>query len=655
MNNKKKIQPIFSMKRHLESLKVLVDTNPGKIRDSMPFVIFIFALAMGLFLFFDRYPLFHDEIINTYKASTGLIFDYALRPVFYFLNYLFYHFLGNSPISLTLAAVMYYALTASLLYSIGQRNFGLLGGFLSSFLFMFMPLVIHTGIRGMPNLPAGLMSVLIMYFLSRIFNTSSETLSSRYMLTIGCLNVIMFATHPTMMGVSAAILLWAGVGLAFNGRYFSIIYPDVLKRKHYALLLVSFFVTFVLLNLLFIFFQGHSYISLFLSGISKTNNPLYSGYFQPWYWYFTALIKNGNMINVVFLLIMVYFIFTLLVGRKKANKYSPSIGFVVIVLLTSLIFIITISLNKWKFDRVLVSFIPFYALSVGLVLSYVITWFIKNKNAIIYSLFGVLLIVSSGLWGVVSLYNYSMDLKKSVDISKERYYALYDQMCNLSTPVIGIVGDNNVQNFAMRYITIAGKIPVKLADSLQELNNNSDSDILIETLLADNVEYFLIPAGSKSLKDNVSHDYYNAFNSLVSLGATKLYSWRGLYEIWHFEIIPQSSDFYKYLMFVNPRARIGVYGTEKEVDEKYFMRFHYISDKFNLRLYPLVSNKRTGERNLYFINSNDISLVLLPQRETKGITEDKLNEMRLCLKNSNWKHLDTSTPLELELWIRNDN
>lgn len=640
------------MKLFFKNLQLVVDSEEGRITKAMPFFILIISMALGFFLFFDRYPIFHDEIINTYKASTGLVFDYAMRPVYYSLNYFFYHFLGGSPRSLTIAALVYYAITASLLFSIGQRHVGLLGGLLCSIIYMFMPLVIHTGIRGMPHLPAGLMAIVILNFISKLFESPSDRSAVWYMMAIAIFSILMLATHPTMMGFFIATLLWAVAGFLFSGRYYRLFYPDVLKRKHFAIILISSIVTFALLNLSYRYFDGRYYLLLFLKAITNTNNThLFPGT-QPWFWYFSALIRHGSFINIIVILFVVGFFISIWSIKGQLDLQSPSLRFLIISWASSLIFIVSISFINLKFERVFVSFIPFYALSAGLTMSYIARWFIKNGNSSLYSFVAVLMILAGVVWGAGNFVDHYRNSKIDPHKARERYYGLYSQLNNIVAPDIGVVGDSAAQVFARRYITIAGKKPVILADSLRELSNDNGSDTFKNALLAGNVEYFLIPTGRKSAREDLSNEYLSAFERLVSIGATKLYTWRGLIEIWHFDLIPQSSDFYTYLSMANPRGRIGVYGTEKEVGEDYFRRFNYISVKFNLRIYPLVSQRRTAEKNMGFVDRNDVSMLLLPVREIPGVDTDRLNGMKLYLAKSKWKYIDTVDHLGIELWVR---
>jgi len=536
------INPVIILKSNLQRIQGIVDFKQGKVTTVMPFIIFLVAMALGFFLFFNRYPLFHDEIINTYKAHTGLVFDYALRPVFYFLNYLFYHFLGNAPRSLTVAAVIYYAITAALLYAIGQRHFGLLGGFLCSFIFMFLPLVIHMGIRGMPHLPAGMFSVFMIYFLSKIFRISSGKMAGWYMFTIGIFGVVTLATHPTMIGISFALFLWAFVGWAFKGKWFTVFYPEILNRKHFFRLLVSFISAFVLLNLLYLYFDGRSYISILLAGITRTNNPVYSGYFQPWYYYLNKILLHGKVINISLLFIVGYYFIVRLMHRSKSAPDSSQRNFLFTVLVATVIFLVFISLSKWKFERVFVSFIPFYALSAGLIISFVVKGLINNKNAVIYSLLSFMLILAGGVWGVVSFNDYAKEVKDNIHKEKERYYGLYDQIQNLNVSKIGVIGGESYQAFARRYIIIADKEPVVLANNFSELKRTHDRNAMFKMLMSNEVEYFMMRSGENSLNDSTQQDYLKAFDWLVSVGATRLYSWRGLTDLWHFDQMQHSSE-----------------------------------------------------------------------------------------------------------------
>ena len=70
-------------------------------RNRVAIATVIAVLASLGYGFFERVVLFHDEIINTAKASTGHIFDYELRPLFYFLNFASVEVLGNHPLAIS--------------------------------------------------------------------------------------------------------------------------------------------------------------------------------------------------------------------------------------------------------------------------------------------------------------------------------------------------------------------------------------------------------------------------------------------------------------------------------------------------------------------------------------------------------------------------
>jgi hypothetical protein len=318
----------------------------------------------------------------------------------------------------------------------------------------------------------------------------------------------------------------------------------------------------------------------------------------------------------------------------------------------SFIIILSISFNKWKFDRVLVSFIPFYAASVGLITAFIAKWFIKNKNPVIFSMLAILLLFFISVRGGIYLYDYSLKVKKNLDYSIEKYYGLYSQIQNIKFNNVGVIGDTAAQVFASRYITIAGKNYIGLADNTNSFVNEKGINELISKLIENSIEYFLIPTGKKSKNDKVYQDYLEFYDQLISVGATRYYSWRGLFDIWHFDPVGQSSELIEHLSAAGPRTRIGVYGTVEEVGEEYFYRYKYILQKFNLRIYPLVSKHRTAERNLYYIDRNNVLYLLLPKDEINALKQNKLDAMKQHLMDSKWRKVSSEPSLEMELWMR---
>ncbi len=171
--------------------------------------VFILGMAISSYGFFERYPQYHDEMINTYKAEIGLVFDYALRPVAYWFNSFAYEYFGASPKSLLLMAAIMYSLTGLFLYLAGSKNFGVAVGVFCGLFFLLSPLILQAGIRSMPHIYSASFSSMFLYVFSAFWHEKGQYKAAVYAFLSSIFCLLTIYSHPTMVGFFIVLILWA--------------------------------------------------------------------------------------------------------------------------------------------------------------------------------------------------------------------------------------------------------------------------------------------------------------------------------------------------------------------------------------------------------------------------------------------------------------
>jgi hypothetical protein len=197
-----------------------------------------------------------------------------------------------------------------------------------------------------------------------------------------------------------------------------------------------------------------------------------------------------------------------------------------------------LSLSKWKFDRVLASFMPIYALGVGLLFGALYRWLRGQQFAQFSFLFVFSLTFLMMVFGAASLYSAVIDLNTQVSNTRQKYFALYSELANIPSSVLGFIGDgkNNHKDkqLVTRYAVIAGKRLINLGDIPSVLSSGSaGKDRFQGLIVSENLTHFIIRSGDKldlTKQQHVELKYF--FNAI---GARKIYVWRNLFDIWRID------------------------------------------------------------------------------------------------------------------------
>ena len=505
------------------------------IENLLPYLILFLALAIGFTGFFNRFPIFHDEIINTYKAHTGLIFDYALRPAFYFINYISYHFFGQSPISLTVASVFSFAITTFLLYRISYEHYGIIAGLVCASVFATSPLVFNIGIRGMAHIHAGMLAIVVVYFISLAFNEISSRRVTMYLAASGFFMVIMLAVHPTMLAFFVPLLGWALLGLFPKIQALNLFYPDHILRRHYLSMVLVCVISLFALTIMYAVYYQQNYLSAFAAAISKSNKSEFAHYFKPWYEYIVRVGIFALNINIALFVLTIYSGGVFFMSRTRGEIQLLNYKFALLALVLCICILTILSLSRWKFDRVLVSFMPIYALGIGLLFGALYRWLRGQQFAQFSSLFVFSLTLLMMAFGAASLYNNVINMNTQVSNARQKYFAFYSELANIPNPILGFISagknDNKDMKPVMSYAVITGKRLINLGDIPSVLSSGSTEKDRFQSLIISNkLTHFIMRSIDKlDLTEQQHVELKYLFNAI---GARKVYVWRNLYDMW---------------------------------------------------------------------------------------------------------------------------
>lgn len=625
-----------------------IDKIKVQLADKLGLIVLLIAIFIGTYGIFDRYLFFHDEIINTYKAHIGLIFDYALRPVFYSFNVIGYKMFGHSPNSLILLSFFCYLIITTIIFAISDRVYGKFAGLLSALVFIFSVIIFHIGIRAMPHMLAGLFSVLSLSFL--FIKNQSVTIKKNYFYFLsGIFSVISLATHPTMLAY-----LFALNSLFFFQSIREFIVSKKIIKNCYVWGLFGSFISFVILSVVWFFTYQNHYISGFFSFTNRIWDVQYDRYFQPWFFYINSLYANEKISLLLLIALMLFSCYYayLFFRRNKFRAILDDIKPVLLVLYVTICSFFLISLATWKFDRVLVSFMPLLSVCIGFLGGFIarVHRLLKYKyvNWVMSSVI-IFVIVFAGSYEISTKVNF---YRNNSDHFRHKYFSLYSSLSNIADTKIGFIGSEKLprnKNFITRYFTLSDKEMIDFGYIESYINNNEKIKILKTQMTNNSISYFVTPSIHKI---KLSLEEYKQWQLITKeLSAVPVFNWRNIITIWKTDCFTNDieDEFLFYIKSIG-KEKIAIYGTKNEISIGLYNKLQFIRQKYNLRFYPLTALKRTSETNFYYINRNAVRYILLSKNATKLININNIDLMREYMIKQGANLITSSDALNLELW-----
>jgi len=447
-------------------------------------IILIFILYKSPF----QHISYHDEIINLWKGSTFHIFDYSLRPLSFLINSIAIRFLGNHPSSLiflSLFSVLFSCLV--MMKTVKLRNNSEMFFFTASML--GCTIIFTTGVAGMINTLLMGYVCLIMYLYQKI---------SRHSFAIGCVTGLGLGLHPTYIFAMPTLFLL----------FFIRNRKDKNEIFRYILGIVTAISIFEVTYLLF---KDSSYLGLFFHANKKISSI--QKYEQPASYYFEIALRNLAAPIIVI-------IYGKIRNRRldiaaSYENFVKTMGFILV-----LIFITMVS---WKFERVLLSFIPLGLIPL-LELSMVeLKQFNRFEKSISYLLFSCFVVLSA-----FNIHSH----RKSLEKNKFKYTAPY----------------NYVTSFDIKKVTqfILARPKLKENHSRERLNYYAKGFLyfpnatFIETRVSDETKIQWPTTGNFSDAIIITNELVNRFKDLEG------------FRLINFKLFYRNRDVH---VFINPRIQ----------------------------------------------------------------------------------------------------
>jgi len=621
----------------------------GQSKSSWPtWVVLLGSASAALYGFNNRVVIYHDEIINTYKAGQGIIFDYAQRPLYYLLNHLAVGFFGLDVESLVLLSAILFVATAIALYHTGRTFAGTIPAFLGVATYCTSAIVLEHGIRGMPHMSSALALTLTLCLVLRGETAIDRRRQRRLYLVGGLMAILAFATHTTMAGLLLGLGVWSvGRDLykwrserfqSFSWRFFPRVWA-VLGMMGGGLVLVVWF------DLA----QGtQSMVKGLVSGIQwvQKGDAVTHHYGKPWYFYFEVLRNDLGF--------MAFFgwsvVCALAAGisnvwhregqpQGEQSLYRQSQTVLLLLFVLSFSNLALLSFVRWKFARVLAGQIPMFALLVAAVT----TWAFEHLEArqrqrpwLVGKVAPVLSMVLVLGVGVSTLRSVDQRWESIADRKRHLYTSLYEILRHLPrSERIGHLGGSKHRNRLRRFVLAADREWLDGGDGL------SSADELEEWVLTEDIEYLLTqPQKGRA-------DWLPAGGVLQTIRFEHIYNYRGYADLWQVQFLEFDSTLENAFAKLPRRTPIGVFGVSGELPVIESKHLERTIVENNLRVYRLNLN-RPVDRQFYYLERNHIEYALVPSpdwmpayaKDLQLIEEEILRRGGQVLARSNAGNLD---------------
>lgn len=620
-----------------------VGTPPARrwVNAHGPILVVGIALLAGLTGLFSRSVAYHDEVINTAKATNGVVLDYAMRPAFFLINRFALKTFGNHTYALVIISVLSLVITALFLYYICTRYFRPSVGLLCVVAYVGINMVRHSGVRAMAHTHAGMFMVVSLYFALICFTDKTARKQRVFGFAAGLFAIVSFSTHPTMAGYLVALCSWAGITWLLGLSKFTA--SSVFARPLRPMLWTAIGVVTGILSLLLIYalFYHESY---FAAWIRFAKIPQGTEAEREFSLYYVRLLLTKSAVLVPFLLASI----AVLTARRlaKKSKLGTSPVALALPLFCLIVGMAMISLNQWKHGRIVLSYLPLIALSfatwtaaAGEALS---DWLPRKWGRVL-----LLLVISFvTMKSTQRVYRCGANDWKHNGDERHKYLSLYETLRNVRDPVIGVLLGPGKLGTQRSFVEAAGLDYVRIKNT-DEIVAMPDLDTVKNHLLDQQVRYIYW-----DLETTTREQYGAIAEKFRAIGGHVLLNWRGLREVW---FIRNSSDvFSKTFSTLKPSTKIGIFGEPSELSSQtdYFLRS--LLEVHQLAGYTLNVTQRNSARQLYYLTRNEVDYVVLPTSTDNTVTPSKISKMVELLQEIGATKLEEAGMPRLQLWYIGD-
>lgn len=471
--------------------------------------------------FFERPILFHDEVINVYKTQRPIVFDYAARPVFYFLNFISTSILGDHPLSLSFVILLVCLAGGWLSFRFARDFYGYAAGVVAAAAYSWLGWVHTTGLSAMAHMLPATLTILALYAYMRM---QAGQLRWPSQVVLSVLLWAMLLSHPT--------------GVAYFLPFFGLIAFDLVesrlrRRITSRELLVSgarwvsiSVAVWIVIEACYAVFSAGSYAGAWLRSLEKTGGSGFAKYVQPYSYYFQLFFERFWILLLALAVALAW------LGAMRLARGARSIGSddgaeqeggrVAIKLAAfSLLSLCIVSTQSWKFERVAATFAPVASLALVCLTFYVLRR--ARGAAVLAPVIAALIVAVSGYMFVQESSRFSASLHKH----RSTYSSFLEVIRFSENEELAYVGEWSDKTRRRIPLISAAGTGRRLQSAGTWPTTRSDAETLVHRLERNGRRHLLVDLGKGGRRAETLRSY------LHSTGRQRVASyWRGGYELW---------------------------------------------------------------------------------------------------------------------------
>ena len=564
----------------------------------------------------SRIMFWHDELINTFKASVPIIADYAVRPVFYGINYAAFHFFGERYESLVFVAALAVVVSALLVHRIAWMLVASPLALLAPLLYLSHFWTLPLGVHAMPHVFAACFGVLSLWCLLRLLRDEPPAWLAAVGVGLGMAlallshhtGIVYVALDAALLGVFLVATLWK-------------------KERAWKSRAVRILAVFAIAGLVILGTEvgyrltGQSYVGSWKAAVFKVGvDPAYDRYGQPFTYYFVRLHQDYAW-TVWFLILAAVGGLGYAVLRRRASLGAApdrqEMGAHVLLVLYGLASLFVISFVRWKFPRVVVGFGPVASLALFSMAGMAVVWVRAASGARASRLFSAGLAMALAVLCLLRGY----EELREVDTQSQRGFWKYSSLYGIAQSLqpgglYGFIGDERSLEETNRFFVPGGNKVVSLGTAAQILGG--DRERFVECLMERGIDHVVVAS------QTVGESMPGFRRTLHDRRFTSVFDWRGILEVWTFQPFRDLSfEVVDCLLRMKPGSRVGIV---RGLAEPYQRRLAKACGLRPVRLRPTAD----GTRFVDAVRRCGLEVFVLPV-PLPGETKHRVDSLRSCL------------------------
>ena len=322
-----------------------------------------------------------DEFINISRTLKGYvpanIIDYSLRPFFRILNMMWVELFGSNMDALIYGnSILFIIMLSTFMLYFYKLTQSISLVILAISVLLISPELIRIGLNALPQMPAGLFSLLAVILMMEKVKALTENRSNTYALSLAMytFSILAFYSHPAQIAILFLVVL-----IDFLVTLLSYInYRQIFKVYRNSLIINVFYLIVVIVSVEILYLSygnglqkyspalsisdPYSHLLIYYNSIfNDPSNP--KMYHHPWGFYFDYLFSKHSLFTVTFfalMMLVVRRIYKCILTRGYCNDKL----YLTIPMLFGTAFLLIISLKAYKASYTVTQIAPIMSLAI---------------------------------------------------------------------------------------------------------------------------------------------------------------------------------------------------------------------------------------------------------------------------------------------------